>query len=40
MVEEDPDLEDDPYMQEYRKKRLEELKVEASKPRFGSLVEI
>jgi hypothetical protein len=40
MVEDDPDLEEDEYMQAYRKKRLEELKLEAGKPRFGNLREI
>jgi len=40
MVEDDPDLEDDEYMKQYREKRLAELKAEVGKPKFGSLIEI
>jgi hypothetical protein len=40
MAEDDPDLEDDEYFKEYRQKRLEELKEQASRPRFGFLKEI
>ena len=36
MVEDNPDLEDeDEFMQQYREKRLEEMKQEFGKPRFG-----
>ena len=40
MCEEDPDLEDDPYMREYWEKRLAELKMEVAKPKWGYLLEI
>ncbi len=41
MAEDDPDLEDDDeFLQLYRQKRLEELKHDASRPRFGELLEI
>ena len=40
MAEDDPDLEDDEYFKEYRAKRLEELKEQAGRPRFGGLIEI
>lgn len=40
MIEDDPDLEDDEYMKEYRAKRLQELKVEAAQPKFGEMIEI
>ena len=40
MCEDDPDLEDDPFMQKKKKKRLEEMKAQALLPKFGSLIEI
>lgn len=40
MLEDDPDLEDDDLFEEYRKKRMEEMKVNAARPKFGSLLEI
>lgn len=40
MAEDDLDLEEDEYFKEYRQKRLEELKEQAARPRFGSLIEI
>lgn len=39
-LEDDPDLDDDRFLAEYRKKRLEELKEVARKPRFGSVLPI
>jgi len=40
MAEDDPDLEEDDVFKEYRQKRLEELKLQAARPKFGSLLEI
>lgn len=41
MKEDDPDLEDDDeFMKQYREKRLQELKVDATKPKYGSIIEI
>lgn len=39
-LEDDPDLDDDRFLEEYRKKRLAELKELESKPRFGSVLHI
>uniref|UniRef100_A0A0D6QUG6 Phosducin domain-containing protein n=1 Tax=Araucaria cunninghamii TaxID=56994 RepID=A0A0D6QUG6_ARACU len=39
-LEDDPDLDDARFLEEYRKKRLAELKGKASKPRFGSVLPI
>lgn len=40
MAEEDPDLEEDEVFKMYREKRLEELKQQSQRPRFGELIEI
>lgn len=40
MAEDDPDLEEDPLFEEYRRKRMEEMKLAAARPKFGSLLEI
>lgn len=40
MIEDDPDLEDDAYMQEYWQKRLQQMKEEAAKARWGDMIEI
>lgn len=40
MLEDDPDLEEDEVFKAYREKRLEELKQDLSRPRFGGLIEI
>jgi hypothetical protein len=40
MVEDDLDLEDDEYMKAYREKRIQELKKDVMKPKFGELIEI
>lgn len=39
-LEDDPDLDDDRFLQEYRKKRMEELKKAARVARFGSVLQI
>ncbi|XP_057871362.2 uncharacterized protein LOC131077814 [Cryptomeria japonica] len=39
-LEDDPDLDDARFLEEYRKKRLAELKEIARKPRFGSVLPI
>ena len=41
MAEDDPDFNDeDPFMKEWREKRMREVAAEASKPKFGSVYEI
>ena len=40
MCEDDPDLDDDEFMKEYREKRLQQLKEDQAKPKFGDLIEI
>lgn len=40
MLEDDLDLEEDEYFKEYREKRLEELKVQSARPKYGSFIEI
>lgn len=40
MAEDDPDLEEDDYFKKYRDQRLEELKKDAARPKYGSLIEI
>lgn len=40
MAEDDPDLEEDEMFREYREKRLEELKMQAARPRYGDVLEI
>ncbi|GAV64299.1 Phosducin domain-containing protein [Cephalotus follicularis] len=39
-LEDDPDLDDDRFLEEYRRKRLAEIRVEAKKIRFGSVIPI
>ncbi|KAM7280156.1 hypothetical protein ACFE04_007290 [Oxalis oulophora] len=39
-LEDDPDLDDDRFLQEYRKKRLSQMQEEAKKIRYGSVVPI
>ena len=40
MVEDDLDLEDDEFIKEYQAMRIEEMKQQAGKPRFGSVYSI
>ena len=40
MAEDDPDMEEDDVFKQYREKRLEELKLQQQRPRFGQLIEI
>jgi hypothetical protein len=40
VLEDDPDLDDDRFLQEYRKKRLAEMQDEAKQIRFGSILPI
>lgn len=41
MKDEDPDLEDDEeFMKQYREKRLQEMKIDHAKPKYGSIIEI
>jgi len=41
MAEDDPDFDDeDPFMKEWREKRMMEVAKEAAKPKFGSVYEI
>ena len=39
-IEDDPDLEDDDFMQEYRKQRMGEMKAAAEAPTFPGMIEI
>jgi len=39
-AEDDPDFDEDDFMKQYREKRLQELQVEKSLPRFGYVFEI
>ena len=40
MAEDDLDFEEDEFMKEYREKRIAQLKVDSSKPKFGKVFEI
>ena len=40
MAEDDLDFDEDEFMKEYRAKRVEQLKADSSKPKFGRVIEI